>query len=46
MTKTAVNVKGTYSVQGDVVSLKPDKHADLMTMIWKFKLSNSKNKLA
>ena len=45
MTRTAVNVKGTYSIEGDVVSLKPDKPADLVPMTWKFKLSNSKNEL-
>jgi len=43
--KTSVNVSGTYSLEGDIVSLKPDRPADLVPMTWKFKLSSSNNEL-
>jgi hypothetical protein len=45
LTKTSVNVRGTYSVEGDIVNLKPDKPADLVPMRCQFKLSNSNNEL-
>jgi argininosuccinate synthase len=45
MTKTPVNISGTYSVEGDLVSLRPSKPTDLLPMTLKFKLSNSNNEL-
>jgi hypothetical protein len=44
-TKAPVNLSGTYSVEGDTVSLKPIKPADLVPMTLKVKLSNSNDDL-
>jgi len=45
MTKAPVNLSGTYSIEGDIVSLRPDKPSDLVPMTLKVKLSNSSNDL-
>lgn len=45
MTKAPVNLSGTYSIEGDVVSLRPEKPSDLVPMTLKIQLSNSNNDL-
>ena len=45
MTKTSVKVSGTYSVEGETVSLRPDSPAGLVPMTCKIKLADANNEL-